>query len=135
MNIDLRELTGCGVLAGSDVIEVAFIDAVGSPATVRIPFAQAQSLLMTLPRLLSRALLNVTGQAESRLVFPLGHWQLDAAVEKNWVIATFATEDGFAISFGIPQEACRGLGWALKQEGTTAASVDHGDAAALTRLN
>lgn len=128
MKIDVKQLTTCGVAAGSDIVEIAFIDAAGNPVSLRVPLVHAQSMLMTLPRLVGRALRNATGSAESRFVFPLGQWRLEAATEQSFVIATLSTEDGFEVSFGIPPEACRGLGWALKREAENSAPERDADA-------
>ncbi len=50
------------------------------------------------------------------------------------MIATLSTSDGFEVSFGIPAEACLGLGWALRDEANAGASADdapHSDPALL----
>lgn len=132
--IDLKDLTTCSVEGGGDVIEIGFIDASGEPALLRVPFAHAQSLLMTLPRLLTGALRNMTGLPDSRYVFPLGSWRLESSVDGNYVIATFATEDGFEVSFGVPLDACQGLGWALKNEAAGAREAA-GTREEIARLN
>lgn len=123
MNIDVKALTTCTVEADGEAIEMGFLNAAGEPMTLRMPFDNAQSIAMTLPALLSRALRQITGDDQARYVFPLGRWSIEADGRQR-IIMTLATEDGFAASFGLPPEACRSLGWALKQE------VDQPDAEA-----
>ena len=114
MEIEVKTLTTCKVERDGETLELSFIGADGQPASLRLPFESAQAIAMTLPGLLTEAVQRITGEEQSRYVFPLGTWRLDAADDVGGAIATFATTDGFAVSFGIPLEACRSLGWALK---------------------
>jgi hypothetical protein len=75
--------------------------------------------MMTLPRLLSKALRQQTRNDTSRYVFSLGRWSIESS-EQPCLIMTLATDDGFEVSFGIPFETCRAMGWALKDEGRKA---------------
>ena len=116
VKIDLKGLTTCQVEPDGEMLELHFIDGAGQPASIRLPFESAQAIAMTLPRLLSEAVRRITGQQQSRYVFPLGTWRVESTDDHTCAIATLATADGFEVSFGIPPEACRGLGWALKSE-------------------
>ncbi len=116
MNTDLAKLTTCSVRDDGKVIEIGFVDASGNPVTLRLPFDCAQSVAMTLPGLLTRAVQLIAGNDQARYVFPLGHWSVAKADDAKSVIMTMSTEDGFSVSFGIPFEACNGLGWALQHE-------------------
>jgi hypothetical protein len=40
---------------------------------------------------------------------------LEATKERNCLIATLTTTDGFAACFGIPFNTCQALGWNLMQ--------------------
>jgi hypothetical protein len=117
VKITLKELTTCGVQPGGETLELSFTDAAGTPVSLQIPFNHAQAMLMTLPRLLGVALKQVTGNPQARYVFPLGRWAVETASDdNNCLITTLSTEDGFEVSFGLPAEACRSLGWVLKDE-------------------
>jgi hypothetical protein len=124
MKITLNELTTCGVQPGGEVLELNFVDAAGAPVCLQVPFDHAQAIAMTLPRLLDVALKQVTGNPQARYVFPLGRWSIETASDDNCLITTLSTEDGFEVSFGMPPEACRSLGWTLKSEADTLAHAD-----------
>jgi hypothetical protein len=116
VKIDLKGLTTCRVAPDGELLELDFIDGEGEPASICVPFESAQAIAMTLPRLLSEAVRRITGQQQSRYVFPLGTWRVESTQDSTCAIATLTTPDGFEVSFGISPEACRGLGWALKSE-------------------
>jgi len=116
VKIDSVELTTCGVTADGATVELGFVDVAGAAVSVRLPFDQAEAVVMTLPSLLARALKRRTGNPEARYVFDLGEWLVEGAKAGNCLIVTLTTPDGFEVSFGIPFAACRSLGWTLKRE-------------------
>jgi hypothetical protein len=124
VKIDLKELTTCNVSANGQTIDFNFVDGEGTPVCLRMTFDSGQAIAMTLPRLLTEALRKITGSDKTRYVFPLGSWWIEAADEKSGLIATFATDDGFEVSFAIPRKACGGLGWALRYEQPDSLSPD-----------
>lgn len=115
VKIRSSRLTTCGVAADGKNIELEFIDSSGAPVTVELPFDQAESVVMTLPSLLNRALRQRTGDIDARYVFGLREWSLESTRDQSCLIATLKTTDGFEVSFGIPIEACRSLGWSLQE--------------------
>jgi hypothetical protein len=129
MKIDLTSLTTCRVEPDGAALELGFIDGEGRAAALRVPFESAQAIAMTLPRLLSEAVRRITGQPESRYVFPLGRWRVESAEDGSGAIATFTTPDGFEVSFGITPTVCRALGWALRSEGESALAAQDDEAA------
>ena len=124
MKIALMELTTCSVQPGGEALELNFVDATGKEICLQVPFNRAQAMAMTLPRLLDVALKQVTGNPQARYVFPLGRWSIETASDDNCLITTLSTEDGFEVSFGMPAEACRSLGWTLKNEAEALALAD-----------
>jgi len=88
--------------------------------TVELPLDQAEAVVMTLPRLLSRAVRQRAGNDEARYVFHLGEWVVEGAKEHSCLIATLKTPNGFEVSFAMPLEACRSLGWTLQHEASDA---------------
>lgn len=113
-------LTTCGVVNDGRAIRLEFLDAEGRPVSVEFPFDQAQSIVMTLPQMLAKALQRRTRSPSSRYAFSLGRWSIESSEEKNSLIVTLATADGFQVSFAIPFDACRAMGWALGHEGRSA---------------
>jgi hypothetical protein len=133
MKIALRELTTCGLQSGGETLELNFVDQNGAQICLQVPFDHAQAMAMTLPRLLDVALKQVTGNPQARYVFPLGRWSVETASDENCLITTLSTEDGFEVSFGLPAEACRSLGWTLMNEAATPAPADDAAPAAASR--
>jgi hypothetical protein len=105
-------LTTCDTIDDGAVIRLGLVDQHGQPISIELPFAQAQSLVMTLPGLLSEALRRHMNDQAARFVFGLGRWMIEKT-ERDLVILTVATEDGFEVCFGVPFAACRAMGWAL----------------------
>jgi hypothetical protein len=119
-------LTTCSTVDDGQAIRLDFLDQAGLPASVQLPFRQAASVMMTLPRLLSTALRQQAHSDESRYVFPLGRWSIESA-DRECLIVTLTTEDGFEVSFSIPFATCRAMGWALRREtggGTGSGTAD-----------
>jgi hypothetical protein len=84
----------------------------GQWVSIEFPFAQAQSMVMTLPTLLSRALRRRMDDEAARFVFGLRRWTIENT-DGERIIMKLATEDGFEVSFAIPFATCRATGWAL----------------------
>ena len=118
-------LTTCDASDDGSTVRLDLLDQHGQPVSIEFPFAQAQSIVMTLPRLLSRALCRRTDDPAARFVFGLGRWAIENADGES-VIMTLATEDGFEVSFGIPFAAGRAIGWALNISPAEAAD-EHAD--------
>src|SRR5882757_3039591 len=114
-------LTTCDATEDGQIIRLGFLDEAGEPVSVAFPFRQAASVMMTLPRLLSKALRQQTRNDTSRYVFSLGRWSIESS-DQPCLIMTLTTDDGFEVSFGIPFETCRAMGWALRDEGQKASA-------------
>jgi hypothetical protein len=113
MDICGVELTTCGILEDGHVVRLDLVDDKGMAISLRLPFEQAQAVAMTLPSLLTRALKSLTGSPNARYVFPLDRWFVELSGQRDGLLLTMATADGFQVSFGLPAEACRGLGLTL----------------------
>lgn len=116
-------LTTCSVVKEGRAIRLEFLDEEGRPVSIEFPFDQAESIIMTLPQMLSKALQRRTHSQSSRYVFSLGRWSVEGCDEKS-LIATLSTNDGFQVSFVIPFDACRAIGQALRHEGQAAMEQD-----------
>ena len=110
MKIISSNLTTCRVTDEGGTIELQLLDDSQRIVTLQLPFAQAETIIMTLPSLLTSAVKQQTGDQGARYVFGLGDWMLEQTKDRNCLIATLTTTDGFAACFGMPLGACRSLG-------------------------
>ena len=62
MEIESAQLTTCDVTRDGEVVRLKFIDTAGNAVVLKLPFAQAGSLTMTLPHLLTKALKARSGK-------------------------------------------------------------------------
>jgi hypothetical protein len=116
MIINCSTLTTCHAAANGEIVMLEFRDEDGRSVSVRLTFEHAQSIAMTLPRLLTLAVKAQTGQDSARYVFPLGEWLLEGVEGEQSFILTLKTPDGFAVSFRMPPAASKSLGWSLQHE-------------------
>jgi hypothetical protein len=125
MIINCSTLTTCHAVENGETIMVEFIDEDGRSVSVRFAFEHAQSIAMTLPRLLTLAVKAQTGQDNARYVFPLGEWILEGIEGDQSFILTLKTEDGFEVSFRVPPAASKSLGWSLQHEADSGGQTCH----------
>jgi hypothetical protein len=116
MIINCSTLTTCHATRNGEIVMLEFIDEDGRSISVRLAFEHAQSVAMTLPRLLTQAVKAQTGQDSARYVFPLGEWILEGIEGDQSFILTLKTEDGFEVSFRMPPGPSKSLGWSLQRE-------------------
>ena len=109
-------LTTCQVVEGGRAVRLGFVDDAGKSSSVTFPFDQAESIVMTLPQVLSMALQLRTHNKQARYVFPLQRWSLESSGD-DFLVANMMTSDGFQVSFAIPREVCKAIGWSLSQYG------------------
>jgi hypothetical protein len=123
VTIRCSKLTTCNALDDGETVKLDLVDAGGNPVSLLLSFEQAESIAMTLPRLLTHAVKKQTRQDNSRYVFPLGQWLLEAIEDRHSFILTLRTVDGFEVSFRVPQDTCRALGWTLQHEADKSAAA------------
>ena len=119
LKIRSEKLTNCRVAPDGGEVGLEFLDASGAAVRLELPIEQAESLIMTLPKLLACALRQRTGDGDARYVFGLGEWAIESAKGQTCLIATLKTPDGFEVCFSIPFEACRSLGCNLLRAAET----------------
>jgi hypothetical protein len=117
-------LTTCGVLKNGQGITLGLLDESGDEITLQLSFDHAQAIVMTLPGLLTLALRSLTGEDSARYVFALNAWVIEQSNDRNGLVLTLGTPDGFKISFNIPVDACRSLGGTLTRECGPSAESD-----------
>jgi hypothetical protein len=76
-----RQLTTCTVIEGGKTIRFDLVGQAGEPVSIEMPFDQAESIVMTVPRLLSAALRMQTGDNRGALRFL--RWELVLRVGKG----------------------------------------------------
>jgi len=116
MIIHCSKLTTCKALDDGETIKLEFIDQSRNPISLLLSFEDAESIAMTLPRLLTQAVKAQTGKDNSRYVFALGRWLLEGVEDRQSLILTLTTIDGFEVSFRIPHATGRALGWSLQHD-------------------
>jgi len=116
MIIRCSKLTTCGAHHDGETIKLEFLDQGSNPVSLLLSFEDAESITMTLPRLLTQAVKAQTGKDNSRYVFALGRWVLEGAEDHRSLILTLTTVDGFEVSFRIPHATGRALGWSLQHD-------------------
>jgi hypothetical protein len=116
VKFELKTLTTCGVKSDVEIIELNFVDSAGAPVCIQMPLGHAQSIAMMILGLLTDAVRKNVGTDKSRYAFLLGNWCLDPADESDCLIATFATKNGFEVSFAIPRDVCGRLSQALRHK-------------------
>jgi hypothetical protein len=127
VKISSSRLTTCGITADCESVELEFVDHSGSPVTMQLPLDQAEAVVMTLPHVLAYALKRRTGKPDARYVFGLGEWFIEDTREQDSLIVTLKTTDGFEVSFGIPFQTCRALGFSLQHEANAAVEANERD--------
>ena len=127
VKISSSRLTTCGVTPDGETVALEFVDDSGTPVTVQLPFNQAEAVVMTLPHLLARSVRRRTGNQQARYVFSLAEWLIEDTSAQECLIVTLKTTDGFEVSFGIPFEAGRALGFSLQHEAKAAIEASERD--------
>jgi hypothetical protein len=89
MMIRCGKLTTCKPLGDGETLKLDLIDGDGKPVSVLLSFEHAESIAMTLPRLLTQAVKAQTGQDNARYVFPLGPWRLERIEDSHSFILTW----------------------------------------------
>jgi hypothetical protein len=126
MIIQCSKLTTCRVLVDGKRVSLELLDERSNPISLLLSFEDAESIAMTLPRLLTQAVKAQTGQHNARYTFALGRWLVEAVEDHQSFILTLATIDGFEVAFRIPHATCRALGRALQHDSENDAA-DLGD--------
>jgi hypothetical protein len=127
VKIASSKLTTCGVAADWETVELEFLDQSGATTTLQLPLDQAEAVVMTLPHVLACALKRRTGKPDARYVFGLGEWCIEDTRDQDSLIVTLKTIDGFEVSFGIPFDAGRALGFSLQHEAKAAIAANERD--------
>jgi hypothetical protein len=86
-----------------------FICANGKPGSLSLPTECLKALMMTLPRMMTHALLARYGEATLRLVYPAEAVRIERSPDPDTFIMTSVTPEGFAVSFSLSRQQLRAL--------------------------
>ena len=78
MIIHCSKLTTCGTLEDGETVKLEFVNAGANPISLLLSFEDAESIAMTLPRLLTQAVKAQAGQDNARVMCSLsvdGSWK------------------------------------------------------------
>lgn len=93
-------LTTWSVSQDGSRARLGFADGEGRPCRIDLPMEAVSGLLLTLPRVLQRAL-DAWGDGCDRIVHPLREWRLEQAAGNGLLILTLDTTGGFGVSFTL----------------------------------
>ena len=81
----------------------------GKPGSLSLPTECLHALIMTHPKMMTQALSSRYGDDSLRLVYPAEAVRIERSPDPNTFIVTFATPDGFAVSFSLSGQQLRAL--------------------------
>ena len=125
--IQASGLTTFEVAPDGEDIALNVVEADGTAASLRMPFACLIQLLMTLPDIQTRALRARHQDPTLRVVYRVGSWALEASNDPAKSILTLITEDGFKASFALLTEDIIDMGEIASRtlSGISAAPLPH----------
>jgi DNA polymerase III sliding clamp (beta) subunit (PCNA family) len=118
--IEGRHLTAFDVAPDGKRFRLNFTDDQGRPAAITLPTECLNDLLMTLPRIVSRALHARYRDSSLRVVFPAEEWRLEGS-DDHRLILTIGTSGGFEASFLVEREHLRDIVDSLQDEAAAGA--------------
>src|SRR5581483_1822559 len=94
-------LTTFEIAPDGSTVSIHVADAEQRPASLVLPSECLAALIMTLPRMMRQALQRRYRDSSLRLVYPMDAWALEASTERDKLILTLSTADGFDVSFAV----------------------------------
>jgi len=118
--IDATALTTFDVAPNGDYARLHVRDHAGQPATLKLPTACLNQLLMTLPSMVQMALRKSHRDESLRLVHSLDHFSLELGqpddTGRQQFILTLQTGNGFGVSFVVNRDILNMLSDALSAD-------------------
>jgi hypothetical protein len=96
-----KELIAYDIASDGNWFRMSFRCVNGKQGSLRLPAECLKALIMTLPRMMTKALSVRYGDHSLRLVFPAEVVRIEGSRDPNTFILTLATPDGFAVSFSL----------------------------------
>lgn len=91
----------CAVSPEGDKILIELHRKDSAPQEVTLSFDEASALAMTLPRLLTEALVRRFPDASMRHVYPVRDYIVECASDQRHVLLTLSSGGGFDVVFGV----------------------------------
>lgn len=118
---DAMRLTTWAVSADGEQVRLGFVDAAGQHCAISLPIAALSALMMTIPRMLQKALEARFGDGSMRMIHELGTWRVERAVGADASILSLTTPDGFEVVFAVATPQADRLGKMLCHSAAPAA--------------
>ncbi len=109
-HIEGEELTCFEVAEDGGSFKMHLEDKFGRPASLSLPSVCLNRLMMTLPRMVTRALQRRHNDQSLRVVYPVDRYTVELSADLCTRILTLETPDGFNVSFSLSEEQCRDIG-------------------------
>ena len=104
-----EELLTYEVAGDGNWFRIRFTCANGKPGSLSLPTECLHALIMTLPKMMTQALLARYGDDSLRLVYPADAVRIERSPDRNTFIMTMVTPDGFSVSFSLSRQQLREL--------------------------
>jgi hypothetical protein len=99
-----EEMNSVDVSGDGNRFRISFRCHDGRLGSLDLPAECLNALIMTLPRLVTRALRARYQDESLRLVYPASNIRIEQSSDPKIIIATLATRDGFEVSFGLTKQ-------------------------------
>jgi hypothetical protein len=96
-----KELIAYDIASDGNWFRMSFSCVNGKQGSLRLPTECLKVLIMTLPRMMTKALSARYGDDSLRLVYPAEVVRIEGSRDPNTFILTLTTPDGFAVSFSL----------------------------------
>jgi len=116
-----ERLTTWAVTPDGEQVQLGFEDGAGRACTITLPVAVLSGLMMTIPRMLRRALRLRFADGSLRMIHELGDWRVERAVGADASILSLATPDGFEVTFAVATPQADRLGEKLRHSASPVA--------------
>jgi hypothetical protein len=117
-DIVIEDLKLVQVSGDGKAVRITARTADGSLSSLILPSSAARQLLMTLPRVITKAIAVEHKDDSLRLAFPLQTWRIERSVGTDLML-TLTTAGNFEITFSLGAERLQELETTLASESTT----------------
>jgi hypothetical protein len=105
-----KELIAYDIASDGNRFRMNFTCVNGKQGSLSFPTECLNALIMTLPRMMTRALWAKYGDDRLRLVYPADRVRIERSPDPNTFIMTLTTPDGFEVSFSLNGRQLDALG-------------------------
>ena len=113
--LGVETLTEFTVSPCGTCVRLGLVDAQGGACGLVLPFRCLGMLLMTLPKVIERAIQAQSSDPALRHVFQLDGWSMEAEIGGFQLIMGLSAGDGFKVRFAMSAADARAIGGELMQ--------------------